>query len=340
MATNPNTIKKNMASKRLTTDAKLDALRTLIDRGRNVNSDNKELISALNKALNDKSNFLAAKAADWIAEYLLYDMVSALCSAYNRFLQKPLKTDKTCAAKRAISRALYTLDYDEKNFYYLGLRYRQMEPVYGGRVDTAVELRCTCALGLVASGDSRVMLDIIDLLHDDEHQARIGAIKAIALAQPFHAELLLRNKILQGDPEPEVINAGFIALVQVAAEDSLEFLTRFLDFAIPSMGEAAALALGESRLDDALALLTTASEKFSPHHTFQVVLYRAIALQRNEKAYNYLLSIIQQQDTKPACEAISALSIFNYNNELKNKIQAIVKQKSSKKLAAYFKKYW
>jgi len=329
-----------MASKTTSTDAKLDALRALIDLASRSDDDKQVLHAAFRKTLNDKSNFLVAKTADWIAERLLFDMIPALCSTYERFLQKPLDTDKTCAAKRALSRALYALDYDDENFYRHNLHYRQLEPVYGGQVDTAVELRCTCALGLVATGDSRVMLDIVALLHDEESQARIGAIKAITLAQPFHAELILHNKILQGDPEPEVISECFTALVQVAAEDSLEFLARFLDFSNPSVSEGAALALGESRLDSALDLLIDASERFSPHETWQSVFYRAIALQRNTKAYGYLLDIIQQQDTFPACQAIHALSIFNYNENLENKVRSIVNQKKSKKLSQCFNKYW
>jgi len=329
-----------MASKTRSTDAKLDALRNLIDSRDYNNDDKNELKSAFVNALNDKSNFLVAKTADWIAEGLYYDLIPLLCATYERFMQKPLDTDKTCAAKRALTRALYALDYDNQHFYRRSVGYRQLEPVYGGRVDTAVELRCTCALGLVASGDSRVMLDVIGLLHDEEHQARIGAIKAIALAQPFHAELILHNKILQGDSEPDVISECFIALVQVAAEDCLDFLARFLDFSTPSISEGAALALGESRLDDALAILIEASEAISPNSGFQQVFYRAIALQRKPKAYEYLLDIIAQQDAGPACQAINALSIFNYNDELEAKIQSIMTKKSCHKVSQCFKKYW
>ena len=182
----------------LKTEEKIEALRDCLEK-----ESKSQAMDCLRKALKDKSNFLVAKAAEWSAEQLAYDLIPDLVLAFDRFMNKT--SDKTCAAKRAIVRALYDLEYDNASFFRDNLNYKQMEPVWGGAVDTAVELRCTCALGLVASREPHAVLYLLELLHDSEPQARIGALKAIELLQPFHAEIVLHHKIHQGDEEPEVV---------------------------------------------------------------------------------------------------------------------------------------
>jgi HEAT repeat protein len=281
-----------------------------------------------------------AKAAQWCAEGLHYELLPDLVQAYNRFLQDPVKTDKTCAAKRALCRALYELDYDNAAFYQRGLRYTQLEPVWGGSVDTAVDIRCTCALGLVSTGFPRAMLDLLELLHDDEPQARVGAVKAMAMAQSYQAEIALRHKILQGDSEPEVMAQCFSSLMEAAPEQSWEFVAGYLHHPQDAVVESAALALGESRLDEALDLLIEHSGQTALQASLQLPLFRAIALQRKEKAFDYLLTVIEQEAPHLAEKAIVALAIYSYNDTLQNKIENILRKRRSQKLTAAFQEYW
>ncbi len=324
-----------MPPKKLKTEEKIDALRQCIEQGPKA-----QVQACLKKALQEKSNFLVAKAAEWTAEQLDYDLIEDLITAFERFMLDALSTDKTCAAKRAIARALYDLEYDNAAFYRNHLAYRQMEPVWGGSVDTAVDLRCTCALGLVASNDPRAVLHIVELLHDTEHQARLGAVKAIELIQPFHAEIVLRHKILQGDDEPEVIAQCFSSLVKVATEESLEFISGFISSENNVLRESAALALGESRLDEALSILIEASDNLFGFDILIPSFYRAIALQRKDKAYDYLLDKIAHTAADQASHAITALSMYNYNQELKEKIITITKKRKLKKLNEAVDSYW
>jgi len=85
------------------------------------------------------------------------------------------------------------------------MRYRQPEPVWGGPVDTALDLRCTCAMGLAGTAYPRAIIELVTLLQDSEHHARSGAARAIACTEPLAAEPVLRLKALGGDPEPEAI---------------------------------------------------------------------------------------------------------------------------------------
>src|SRR5262245_47582320 len=95
---------------------------------------------------------VVAKAARLTGDALLYDLVPALLAAYRRFLDKPVKSDPNCYAKKAIARALVALDCEDVEFFLAGLTLKQMEPIWGGTADTAADVRASCALGLVATG--------------------------------------------------------------------------------------------------------------------------------------------------------------------------------------------
>ena len=95
-------------------------------------------------------------------------MIPDLCAAFERFLEDGPEVDRNCAAKRAIARTLYDLDYDSAAFWHRYLNFRQLDPGYGVPVDSAVDVRCTCALGLLASGEPRAVLSLLELLHDSD----------------------------------------------------------------------------------------------------------------------------------------------------------------------------
>ncbi len=325
----------NMPRKKQALEERIEHLNNLLTQG-TVSQRTK----ALRDALKDKNNFLVAKAAKGAADILCYELIPELVDAYRRFLNDPLKSDKTCAAKRALARALYELDYDQPGFYREGLGYHQLEPGWGGPTDSAVEIRGTCALGLLAFGGPRAMIDLIDALHDPESQVRSGVIKAMEMAQPYEAELVLRHTIRQGDPEPEVISQAFTTLMKVAAEASLEFVSGYLDDSREEVREAAALALGESRLESALEVLITTSRELSEVDPFQSILLNAIALQRHQPGYDYLFSVIEKGPTGMAQRAITALALFNYNDELRETVRTLVDLRGEDRLEKVFEDNW
>lgn len=199
-------------------------------------------------------------------------------------------------------------------------------------VDTAVELRCTCALGLVASGDPNAVLELLHLLNDGEPQARIGAIKALELVQPFHAQIALRQKVLYGDEEPNVIAECFSSLLKAAGEDALEFALEWLTGTNRVRQEGAALALGESRLEEALEPLIDASERLVPGDPRTTIFFQAIALQRRERATRYLLEAIAKAPAARAVHAAEALSIYSYNRELRDQVVSVAQMRKIRAL--------
>src|SRR5262245_23355166 len=214
-----------------------------------------ETIATLRQALRHKVSHVVAKAAQVSGELGLRVLVGDLAAAFDRFLANPVKADPGCRAKVEIARALHEMGEDTGAVFLRGIRHRQLEPVFGGREDTAPELRAMCGLGLVRVGHPDAMVELADLLADPEVAARIGAARALAYAGEPSGEPLLRLKALAGDPDAGVVSESLGALLSLAPSRSLDFVARFLRHRDPVVEEAAALALGASRLRDALPVL-------------------------------------------------------------------------------------
>jgi len=106
-------------------------------------------LEPLRKALTHRNNYVVAKAADVVRELALAELVPQLLVAFDHFFTDPVKTDPQCWAKNALSRALAAFEYHAAAVFLRGMRHIQLEPVWGGRSDTAGTLRGTCALALV-----------------------------------------------------------------------------------------------------------------------------------------------------------------------------------------------
>ncbi len=291
-------------------------------------------------ALAHKHYRVVAKAARVAADGLLYDLVPALRGAYPRFLDKPLKSDPNCFAKKAIVRALVALDCDDVEFYLAGLRLKQMEPVWGGTADTAADVRGSCAMGLVASGGPRALVALAELLYDPEPDARIGAVRAAACGNPREAELLLRSKTLAGDAEPAIIGECFSALLSVEAEESLAFVAPYLKHADLALRELAALAIGESRAPGALEILKTAWNDVVVAEEFRFALIRAAAAHRSEAAFDWLLGVAAEARRPVAEHVIETLALYKHNARLAQRLAGVLNARGDHELVDSFGRLW
>ena len=294
----------------------------------------------LAEALRARHYRVVAKAARLTEEGLSYELVPVLLAAYPRFLDKPLKADPNCLAKKAIVRALVALDCDDVEFYRRGLRLKQHEPVWGGTRDTAAEVRSFCAMGLVASGYSRALVELTTLLHDAEPEARIGAVRAVACGNPREAELLLRAKALAGDAEPAVLGEALTGLLAVAPEDAVPFVVGHLKAADEAVRELAALALGESRLDSALAPLKEAWNDVLVGENVRRALLRAAAAHRSEAAFAWLLELVADSRAPVALEVLDALALYKHNAKLAQRLEAALRERGDGALLARFGELW
>jgi HEAT repeat protein len=279
---------------------------------------------------------VAAKAAQIIGEAELATSTHDLIAAFERFLINPVKSDPNCTAKTAIADTLYRLGADAGDVFLRGIRHVQMEPVWGGRNDTAGSLRGVCALGLVRINHRDALLEIGDLLADPEPRVRANAARALAYGENPQAMPLLRLRALVGD-EPEVLGECLAALVVIDPLSSLPFIERFLAKDDPPMQEAAALALGGSRLADAFPALRSWWER-----TMQVDLRKtallAIAMLKHDMPIDFLLSIIRDGKAMDGRDAIAALAIYKHDAALVARVGEAAAEREDVDLSAAVKR--
>jgi HEAT repeat protein len=283
-----------------------------------------EAVAKLRHALSLKTNHIVAAAAQIAGEFVITALEAELVQAFERFMVDPEKTDKGCTAKTAIAEALYRTDANQTALFLRGIHHVQLESTYGGKDDTAAPLRGMCALGLVRLHYAQAMIELAHLLADPKSDARIAAARALAYAQ--HEEVgtpLLHFKILRGDEDPQVRHECFRALLQLSPTASLTFVADFLDDDDPVTCEAAALALGESRLAAALGPLKIAWERtFDPD--LRRTLLLAIAMLRHETAIDFLLSLVAEASAANAKDALNALDMYRRDRALWRRVRELV----------------
>jgi HEAT repeat protein len=238
------------------------------------------------------------------------------------------KRDPGCFGKTAALHAL--IDWDASaaivsNLYLAAARYSQHEPVMKGTVDTAAEFRGLAALGLALARPDNALLVLIDLLADPEKQTRQHA--AIALGAWPGAEALpaLRLKAHLGDEDPDTLAEVLAALLRQDPAGHLPFVANFLHDKNPQIAEAAALALGQSKLPAALAPLIAAYPAFRLSPTATTLLM-AISLLRTDAALDWLLAQLSSARTKEAAQILDALALHKADPKLLARLQTLLDQ--------------
>ena len=183
-------------------------------------------------------------------------------------------------------------------------------------------------MGLAQTDYPEALEEILPLLLDPERDARIGALRAIAASGLPGGVLLLRLKALSGD-EPEVLGECFAALLRAAPAPSPEFVAKFLDHREEAVVEAAALALGDSRLESAFAVLRDALERTRALPLRRRTLMLAIALLRRESAIDYLLDVVQNGEGQTSADAGAALAMYDKDPSLQERLERARKTRTS-----------
>ena len=279
--------------------------------------------SDLRKALQAASRTVVASAARLVATHQLDDLAPDLEAAFDRFMTNPARTDKGCIGKLAIVDALDRLEADGEGVFLKGVRHVQMEPVYGGKADTASNLRGNCALALAQLGHPKVLYELANLLADPESQARRAAVKALTYLARQESELLLRLKALSGDAEPDVVAECLSGLIEIDADHSLPFLARFLDVDDPVTMEGAALAIAGSHKMEAFALLRDCWMATVDQETRRLLVL-PIALTRQDEALGFLIDVIEDAGRDMAVAAIEAIGLLAGDPDARGRIQEAV----------------
>ncbi len=267
----------------------------------------KACIEPLRKALAQHNNFVAAKAADLAREFGLTALTPDLLKAFDRFFENPEKSDPQCWAKNATSRTLAAFEIQDPEVFLRGMRHIQLEPVWGGRSDTAGTLRATCALALVqcrSLTDSDLLAHLLDLLADKDKTVRAEVARAIEQVGSPSASLLLRLRAAMGNDEPEVLGACYGGILRLEGLSAIPWISRFLASGDDAAGEAALAIAGTHSTEGFGALKKSLDTAHDPW--FRSVLLSAIALTRQEAATEFLLHLVKSEslDAEPAIEAV------------------------------------
>ncbi len=281
---------------------------TSLDALRGIASE--ERIEPLRKALKHRNNFVAGKAADMVREFAIAPLIPDLLVAFHRFFENPEKSDPQCWAKNALSRALAGLEHQEPDCFLQGMHHIQMEPVWGGRSDTAGTLRATCALALVQCAGLReeiLLAHLINLLADKDKNVRTEVVHAIENVGSTSAALVLRTRATMGTDEPEVLGACYGGVLRIEGTSAISWIARFLDAADESAGEAALAIAGTRSLAAFECLRDRLSNAIDPW--WRSVLLSAIGLTRQDAATEFLLDLIATEslDAERAIEAVMRL---------------------------------
>jgi HEAT repeat protein len=259
-------------------------------------------IDPLRKALANRNNLIAAKAADLVREFQLTQMTQELLAAFDRFFEDPVNTDPQCWAKNAISRTLADFEHQDADLFLRGIHHIQLEPSYGGPSDSAATLRATCALALVqcrSLTEPQLLTHLIELLGDQDKSVRVEAIRAIEHVNSTSAALLLRLRaLLSPQLSPKMQDDGD----DPAAE--------------------AALSIAGTHSPPAFETL---KQRFNNESDpwFCSVLLSAIALTRQDSAVEFLLDQVRTESLQ-AEAAIAAILRAAPSEEVTKRLEKLV----------------
>lgn len=222
-----------------------------------------------------------------------------------------------------MARALVDLEAEATDVLLRSARCVQMEPVWGGRVDAAAELRGLSALGLAGSRRREAGEVLADLLSDSEPAARSGAARALGVSGIPGAALLLRLQIRHGDEDPGILVDALSGLLALEPASGLELAAEGLRSDDELRFEASAVALGTHRRPAALHLLTEAlTGSTSPDR--RRALLRSMALLRTEEAEAYLVGIVVGGSEAEAVEALRVVGDLGLDPRLRERMEAAV----------------
>jgi HEAT repeat protein len=285
--------------------------------------------------LKNRSNLVVAKAAKVACQARATDLVPDLVAAFHRLMQNPAKLDKGCAATTEIVNALYELDYVEPEIYLQGIHHVQMEGSFGPPVDAAAKLRAISALALARTAHPAAMDEVLSLLVDEWPDARVGAVRALAVNGGEAGALLLKLKLITGDSEPDVLTECFSGLLTAAPERSLRLIAGFVDSEDLAVAEAALLALGSSRLPEAFDLLKARWERTAGGMLRKTVLL-AIGMVRSDEAIEFLLALLAECSPATAKDVLAALALFRDNEKVRSRVESVVASRKEKSVSEIF----
>ena len=280
-------------------------------------------------ALRSKRSLVVARAARLIKEHRLDGFVDELEVAFDRHMVDPVKSDPTCSAKIA---AIEALDYCESDDAAPFVRAASHEQWEGGN-DTAAPMRARAVLALARLGYADFDLVAAQLLTDRTASVRQAALDALAYRGDRANAALALVKLRGGDEDPLVTLAAMTALLALAPARGLDELRGLLESDDGDKRELAAVALGQSRGDEALAILLDALERCMRAEE-RAPLLRGAGLHRSDRALDALLAVIAEYQEVDARAAIESLGARRFEPGVADRVRAAAARNDRADLSA------
>jgi HEAT repeat protein len=281
-------------------------------------------------ALRSKRSLVVARAARLIKEHRLDGFDDELESAFDRHMPDPVRSDPTCAAKLA---AIEALDYCESGDAAPFVRAAAHEQWEGGN-DTAAPMRARAVLALARLGHADFDLIAAQLLTDRTASVRQAALDALAHRGDRANAALALLKLRSGDEDPLVTLAAMTALLALAPARGFDELSVLLHSKAEDERELAAVALGQSRSDEALTILLNALERCTRAEE-RTALLRGAGLHRSDRALDAMLAVIAEYQEVDARAAIESLAARRFEPGVADRVRAAAARNDRAELTAY-----
>lgn len=293
-----------------------DALREQLAMLRHADPTHDDGRAAILRALTG-SQALVVAAASRLEALEAVGLDDGLVAALHRILEGSPRKDPGCRGKSAIVRGLIAGRHLHADPYLLGIRHEQWE----GRVDTAVDLRSASAIGLAQIRWPSTPVLLAELLCDAAPAGRIGAVRALAVwGDPVCASAMLRLRVLAGERDSDVLAEAFEVLMDLDPDVNLPWVVAQLFAGHEATEECAALALGGSRHDEALAPLQRWVGERPGVQERRIGLV-AIGLLRSEASIEVLLHWLAEGDDDAAAAALEGLAMHAHDDRVAARVR-------------------
>ncbi|MBM3462223.1 MAG: hypothetical protein FJX76_08995 [Armatimonadetes bacterium] len=294
-----------------------------------------DALEKIRRALGSAQHVVVARAAKIIREGALNGFESDLLEAFERFRMLSAKEDPGCLAKLALIEALDFGNCRDAQPFLIAAQIVQPEPVWGGRSDSAGPVRARALLALANLGFEDLVLLAADKMGDGDPAVRQAAADALAHCGARAGAAVLLMAAQRERDAPPVLLACFAGLLALAPDWGLPHLRKTLEGHDGAQRELAAIALGESRRDDALDLLVEFAEQ-TPLARERAQTFRAIAMHRSERALEYLLKVILEGRAGDAVAAVKALGDQREDARIAARVRQAAEKRSEATVSAAF----
>ena len=284
-------------------------------------------LAKLNGLVKGSSGIVIAEAARLASDWFACDLAPELAEAFFRLVDEGLEQDPQCWGKVALLKALHELAHQDAAVYIKGCQTFQLEPVYGGKEDSAVSVRSLAFAALVQLpiiDSEKLLITLADLLADPSPKVRAEAARLSISGPADKVAPLLRLKLKLGDSETRVMGACCDAILMLAPiEETLELIKSLLQSGNTALEAEALAALAGSSYPQAVNLAIKAFEKTFDEQLRRIVIM-SMAASATAEADIFLLTLLAK-DEPEALWALEALKPKLQNRDLFEDASQILK---------------